>query len=110
MMIVDAVFHIYKWEMNKGYKLLDGRLLHDINLTDELIILKNIDIKYYNQNCDEAVGLIIDDDEPYEMVHINSIFSYGDYWESLHAGMSARLECYCNIENLKDLILCKIIK
>lgn len=110
MMIVSAVFHISKWGKNNGFKLLDGRVLQDINLTDKLIILKNIDISYYNCKRDEAIGLAINKDEPYEMVQINRIFSYGEYWESLPAGMSARIECHCSIEDLTDLLLCKIIE
>lgn len=109
MMIVDAIFHISKWEKKNGYKLLDGRLLQDISLTDELTMLKNIDISYYNRNCDKDVGLIIDDDELYEMVQINRILSYGECWECLPSGMSARLECYYKIEDLTDLLLCKIV-
>ena len=46
------------------------------------------------------------DDMPYEVVRINKIFSYGENWESLPAGMSARLECCCSIKDLKDLLLC----
>lgn len=109
MMIVNAVFHISKFEKSNGYKLLDGRVLQDINLADKLILLKNINIHYYNNYCDNLLGLKINDDEPYVEIQINKIYSYGAYWESLPAGMSARLECYCEIDYLTDLILCKIM-
>ena len=75
-MTVELVFHISKWEKNNGYKLLDGRVIRDISLTDELIMLENVDIGYYNCNCDREGRLVIDD-EPYEMIQINRIFSYG---------------------------------
>lgn len=108
MMIINAVFHIYEYKQLNGCEFLDGRLLHDIILSDELIVLENIDINYYNRNCDKDGMLIISDDMPYEVIRINKIFSYGENWESLPAGMSARLECRCSIKNLKDLLLCKI--
>ncbi len=110
MMIVDAVFQISICKKNNGCKLLDGRLLRDISLTDELIILENVDTSYYNQNCDKDDRLIINGDVPYEVVQINKIFSYGEYWESLPSGMSARLECNCDREDLTDLLLCKILE
>ena len=108
MMIVNAVFHIYEYKKLNGCELLDGRLLHDICLSDELIVLENVDINYYNRNCDQNGMLIVSDDMPYEVVRINKIFSYGENWESLPAGMSARLECCCSIKDFKDLLLCKI--
>ncbi|MBD5134562.1 MAG: hypothetical protein HDT39_01155 [Lachnospiraceae bacterium] len=110
MMRVNAVFHIYECKKYNGHKLLDGRLLHDIKITDELIVLGNVDIKFYNCNCDKDGSLIINDKVKYEKVQIKKIFSYGEYWESLPSGMSARLECYCNMENLTNLLLCKIVE
>ena len=96
MMIINAVFHIYEYKQLNGCEFLDGRLLHDIILSDD------------NRNCDKDGMLIVSDDIPYEVVRINKIFSYGENWEGLPAGMSARLECRCSIKNLKDLLLCKI--
>lgn len=46
MMIVIAVFHIYECKKHNGCKLLDGRLLCDIKITDELIVLGNVDINF----------------------------------------------------------------
>ena len=46
MMIINAVFHIYEYKQLNGCEFLDGRLLHDIILSDELIVLENIDINY----------------------------------------------------------------
>lgn len=108
MIIVNAVFHIYECKKINGCEFLDGRLLHDISLSDELIVLENVDINYYNRNCDKSGMLLVSDDMSYEVVRINKIFSYGKNWESLPAGMSARLECCCSIKGLKDLLLCKI--
>ena len=108
MMIVSPVFHIYECKKLDGCELLDGRLLHDINLADELIVLETVDINYYNRNCDKNGMLMVSDDMYYEVVQITEIFSYGVNWESLLAGMSARLECCCSIKDLKDLLLCKI--
>ncbi len=108
MMIVNAVFHIYECKKVNGCEVLDGRLLHDISLADKLIVLECVDINYYNRNCDKDGMLIVSDDMPYEMVQVNEIFSYGENWERLPAGMSARLKCCCSIEDLKDLLLCKI--
>lgn len=109
-MIVHAVFHIYECRKLNGYRFLDGRLLQDIRLSDECIVLETVDINYYNRNRDKNGLLRISDTMPYEVVRINKIFSYGNNWESLPAGMSARLECYCSIKDLKDLLLCKIEK
>ena len=109
MMIVEAVFHIYEWKKNGECRLLDGRLLEDICITDELILLENVNIGYYNCKCNDEGRLVVID-ESYEKIRINRIFSYGKYWESLPAGMSARLECHCSIEDLTDLLLCKIIE
>ncbi len=49
-------------------------------------------------------SLTINDKLWYEKVQIK-ILSYGECWESLPLGMSARLECYCNSEDLMDLLL-----
>lgn len=110
MMIVNAVFHIYECKKYNGCKLLDGRLLCDIKITDELIVLENVDINFYNCNCNKDGSLVINDKVPYEKVQTKKILSYGECWESLPSGMSARLECYCNSENLTDLLLCKIVE
>ena len=42
--------------------------MDDICLSDELIVLENVDINYYNRNCDKDAMLIVSDDMPYEMV------------------------------------------
>ena len=110
MMIVNAVFHIYECKKYNGCKLLDGRLLCDIKITDELIVLGNVDINFYNYNCNKDGSLIINDKVQYEKVQMKKILSYGECWESLPSEMSARLECYCNSENLTDLLLCKIVE
>lgn len=73
-MIVDAVFHIYECKKSSGCKLLDGRLLYDISLRDELIAIENVDINYYN--CNKDGRLLIDNYIPYEKIKINKIFSY----------------------------------
>lgn len=109
MMRVNAVFHIYECKKYNEYKLLDGRLLQDIKITDELILLRNVDINFYNCNCGKDNSLIINDKVQYERIQVKKILSYGECWESLPLGMSARLVCCCNHEDLIDLLLCKIV-
>lgn len=109
-MIVDVIFHIYKSKKYNGYKLLDGRLLHPIEISNELILIENIDIDYYNRNCNRDGRLIIHDKVKYEKIQIEKIFSYGECWESLPSGMSARLMCNCVSEDLANLLLCKIVE
>ena len=107
-MKVKAIFHIYECKINNGCTFLNGRLLHDLSMTDELILLKKIGIQYYNQNY-ESDGILNINDVDYEMIKINKIISYGKSWNFLPSGMSAQIECDCEIEGTGDLLLCKIV-
>lgn len=73
-------------------------------------MIKHVDIDFYIRNCNRDGSLTVDDMIQFEKVHINKIFSYGNIWEELPMGMSARLECLGNIENSDDLVLLRITK
>ena len=106
---VELVFYVDKCEKNNDFVLLTGRLLQKMNLDDEIIVIENIDYNFVKNNCDKEDCFWINDDMLYNHVQIKKIFSYGVYWESLDAGMTARLDCLCSKNDLKGLFLCKFL-
>lgn len=108
-MIICGIFHVYKSKKKGIYQYADGHIIRNINKKDKLIIVKSIDMKYHIENCDEKGCLNISSDMEFENVHIDSIFSYGEYWESLNGGMSARLKSLCNLIIEEDDVIYKVI-
>lgn len=108
-MIISGVFHVYKCIKKEKYQYVDGHIIRDIDKKENFIIVKEMDIKKHIRNCDNKGCLEISDITYYEIVKVDSIFSYGEYWECLNGGMSARLTCLCNVEIKEDDVLYKII-
>lgn len=51
-MVISGVFHVYKNEKKGIYQYADGHIIRDISKKDNLIIIKNFDMKYHIENCD----------------------------------------------------------
>lgn len=104
-MLLEAKFHVHKSQYDDGTVLLDGRVLKDINITDELIIVENVDIQYFNSYSDKNGRLLMDDYVMWAPVRINRIESSGEIWVNLPSGMSARLECECDYSEIDNMVL-----
>lgn len=93
------VFQVYKTTSVDNLQYLDGRLLNDMDISREYYII-------YNSNNDGNSKL--NNQCIFKSVKILKIISYGKTWEYLHGGMTARLECDCDIIFKQgDIIYCK---
>lgn len=109
-MVICGVFHVYKSYEEEGFQYIDGRIIRDIGKKDKLIIAKGIGIKEHIEKCDDKGCISINNIIEYDIVQIDSIFSYGQYWEELNGGMSARLKCLCNSAIKEDDVVYKIVE
>ena len=107
-MIVSAVFHVYKSCFENGFQRVDGRLLDDMCISDMHVIIRKSDINCISKECNENGHLSIDKKFT-KMIDVCSILSYGKMWELLNAGMSASVECRCDMEVSKDDIIYRVI-
>ena len=62
------------------------------------------------KKCDENERIEICNEENYEEIKIEEIFSYGRYWEELPEMMSAQLRYSCKREDLKSDLVFRIVK
>lgn len=112
-MLLKIVFDVSEHWQNESCQLLDGRLLEDISLSDQLIYMKGFDREYvlkeFHQNLEDDKPLYIDNIS-YETVHLRKIIAYRKNFDYLCAGMTARLFCELS-ENmpLKDYFLFKMV-
>ncbi len=107
-MNVVGVFQVYKCNANSACQIIDGRVLTDICITDKLFVIKNKDITDYIYNNAMQECIEVSDNAHFDFVNLKSIFSYGEYWETLNGGMSARIECFCNITIEDNDVICKL--
>ena len=109
-MKVQGMFHVYNSNKKGEFQFVDGMIIRDLKKNDNLIIIKNIDIKYHIENCDNSGCINVENNRKYENVIILNIFSYGVFWDDLSGGMSARLKCCTNTNIINDCVLYKIIE
>lgn len=108
-MVICSMFDVYKVTKEGMYQYIDGRIHQDISKKDKLIVVINIDQGDYKKYHDENGCRYISSDADFEEIYIDSIFSYGKYWEDLNAGMSARLICLCDRTIMEGEMLYRII-
>ncbi len=89
-----ALFQVAICNGNIAGQVLDGRVLSDINLKDEIFVVSQENIlNFYHSGTQECIE--IRDNAYFDGVSIKSILSYGKYWDTINAGMSAKIECEC---------------
>ena len=138
-MILKPVLEISRYMKEGENVFLDGYLLANISINDRMVVLENVDRKYFisnlvnkeyfrinqdikyveistedmhhfseNYSVDRKY-LCINHDIKYIEVLLKKIYAYGMYFDRLDKGMSTRLECKCNFNQLNDYILFAIL-
>ena len=108
-MILVGVFQVHRCNENCTCQCLDGRLLEEISLTDVLYVANNQNKSEHL--CDNYMRdyIEISDDTDFQIVNLKSIYAYGEYWENLSGGMSARIECISSKLITESDIIYKVI-
>ena len=103
-LLVTGAFQVYNINDNELFQYLDGRLLSDIRLEDNLVLIKSFDKE------DNKEVFYISNDRILTYIKIKELISYGISWTQLEGGMSARMKCECDIRITKDAIIYKVIE
>lgn len=106
-MYLIETFQVYKCTINGVSQSLDGRLVSDICLSDDVFLVKKKDILSYKRNSIGQEFIEIENAMNLKSIKMMSILSYGEYWEFLQAGMTARIDSMCSESIENGDILCK---
>lgn len=107
-MLINAVFQVNKNEVKGKYNHAAGRLINDMDITDNHIILKELGLPKISAN-DLERPFHINDSNDIERINIIDIISYGRSFEVLNGGMSALIICQSDIELAEWDLICRVI-
>ncbi|MDE7206702.1 MAG: hypothetical protein K2N90_06020 [Lachnospiraceae bacterium] len=138
-MIIKPVFEIIEYVKDGENLLLNGYVLTNISITNRLIMYNKVDIKYLCENMVDSDYIHISDnadyikistddmryfgksypanrtylhiknDMEYIEISLESIYTYDSYVDELDMGISARLKCKCNFDQIGGYVLFAVL-